>query len=202
VPLTAPSVQTTGAPSIGLDGTVYVAAGDGFIYAVNPTPPGALLWKRQVASCPDYSNCTSPVVVTKDRLFFTTFVSPGAFGLFAMDHAGNPIAGWSKPANRKCLSIAKDGTVYAADGSRLQAFDPDTAAMKWSVDLGANPASCTLEGSGALVAIVGAELVAVDTATHAVRWHVNAYKGNTIVLGNDGSVFMLTDDKDVVALGY
>jgi outer membrane protein assembly factor BamB len=84
---------------------------------------------------------------------------------------------------------------------QLVAIDPTTSAT-WSVDLGSPPRGCVVDGSGAVIAIAGTDLVAVDLATRSVRWRVPAYKGNDIVLGANGTVYLTTDDSDLVALGF
>jgi outer membrane protein assembly factor BamB len=192
--------------SIGPDGTVYAPVGDGKLYAIDPTGFGSVKWAVPVGACdPNPPRpCTLPIVAMKDRLYALTYqtISPANIQLLALDPNGNPV--WqASGASETCLPIVGlDGTVHAVFGTQLRAFDPGTGAMKWSFDFGGPPLNCAMDGTGAILAIVNGRLVALDTATRAKRWDVDAYKGDMLVLGGDGTVYLRTTDNSLVALGY
>lgn len=207
---TTPGVATNGSPTIGFDGTVFVIGGDGNLYAIDPTQPGGkIVWQKPLSPSDcgadfNHNVCGPSPIATRDRLFVigATSTAAATFALHAFDpRTGSELPGWGQAVSPDCKALADGGPLLVAQGNSLVAIDPATLAT-WSVDLGSPPRGCVVDGSGAVLAIAGAELVAVDLVTQGVRWRVPAFNGNDIVLGANGSVYLTTDDADLVALGY
>jgi outer membrane protein assembly factor BamB len=142
------SFQTGGgiesSPAIGEDGTIYVGAHDGYLYAV--TKEGSEKWKTRVGTPkikPGYGHNTSILSSPAIADDGTIYIASRDQYLFAISSEGTekwrfPVEGcfdtWAAPI------IGKDGTVYfpsSMPNPGLYAINPD-GTEKWRFSAGTN----------------------------------------------------------------
>lgn len=90
VPLRSGDVIDECTPTVGKDGTIFVASGSGYVYAIRPN--GTALWSRQYGS----SIRTSIVIGTNNNLYFAAFAS-GSSRIFCVNPANGDEV-WSSAA--------------------------------------------------------------------------------------------------------
>jgi len=114
-------------PSIGADGTIYVAGGDGALHAV--TPAGLTKWKF-AAEGQVYS---SPAIDREGNVYFSSIGGT----VFSLTAAG--VQRWRTPVGgfvSSSLALA-NGTAYLGSyDRRLYALDMNTGAVRWSYLMG------------------------------------------------------------------
>jgi outer membrane protein assembly factor BamB len=125
-----------GSPVIAADGTIYVAAGDGYLYAINPD--GTEKWKSSVGAFDTFGNTGSSPAVGADGTIYVQ----SANVLYAVNPDGSEK--WTFPAvilpstdagaaRPSSAVIGSDGTIYATSFADivLSAFNPD-GSQKWT----------------------------------------------------------------------
>jgi outer membrane protein assembly factor BamB len=187
-------------PAVGADGTVYVQASDGFLYAL--TTHGQLRWKlatgRGVAG--NVSGYSSPAIASDG----TVYVGSSDTYVYAVTPEGKlkwrVKTGWcvlSSPA------IGPDGTVYVGSEDRsVYAIAPDgqvkwqwkgASGIVWSPALAADGTVYVGSSDGRLYAV---------SAIGTLRWSYQT--GATVwacpVLGLDGTIYVGSDDTHFYAL--
>lgn len=156
------SYYTFGSPSLGADGTIYLAAERtaqeaGSVYALSPA--GAILWKytadgRRVVR-------SSPAVAADGTIYVGTKATDAATDAEAELLALRPDGAvkWkyvvqrvhTTPDDIYCApTIGADGTIYfGAESVKVYALDP-AGTLLWSVDAGGNWTSPALAPDGTL----------------------------------------------------
>lgn len=123
-----PSGGGNSSPAIGTDGTVYLATGDGEIYALDGSV-GTTKWQ-------------SPYRLSSNSINASLALDPGRSVLYAADEVGLFTAvnldgtfGWqlSIGDDPSTPVIGADGTVYIGGGGKLWALDPSVQDVKWSI---------------------------------------------------------------------
>lgn len=115
------------APSIGSDGTIYVAGGDGALHAVNPN--GSRRW-RFVA---DNQIFTSPAIDDAGNLYVAS-LSGTAYSL-----TPTGVQRWRFSAGgfvTSSLALANDTAYFASYDRRLYAVAMSTGLQRWTYQLG------------------------------------------------------------------
>ena len=114
-------------PVIAADGTIYLTARDGHLYAINPD--GTEKWRF---SCEPEGCHTTPAIGSDG----TVYVQVRPSGLFAINPDGT--LRWRADTLHgvtEGITIGSDGTIYVADRSgHIFAFNPD-GTLQWEVEL-------------------------------------------------------------------
>ena len=139
--------------SIGSDGTIYVAAKDGFLHAINPD--GTEKWKFTMAGD---AILASPAIANDG----TIYIGSDGDIMYAVNADGTEK--WTFTTTgfniRSTPAIATDGTVYiASDDDKLYALNPADGTEIWSYTVGGD-----VEGGIALAAD-GTVFLGVDEGT-------------------------------------
>jgi len=113
------------APAIGLDGTIYVPGSDALLYAVNPG--GKVKWRFE-----SKSGAWGPLAIGPDGTVYVSALLPsanqgprGSDGLYAIDRDGH--LKWKVPDNGNsfyALSTGVNGSLYAGGNYAVFAFSP------------------------------------------------------------------------------
>lgn len=121
------------APPAVVDGTVYAATGDGFVYALDND--GDEEWSFEA----DEGIMTTPAVVDG-----TVYVAEGwVFGdaptqettVYALNATDGKREWEFEPSGRARITAVVDGTLYTAAGTTLYALDADSGDEQWSFDV-------------------------------------------------------------------
>lgn len=184
-------------PAIGLDGTVYVGANNGYLYALKGTD-GSVLWKYKTAG-----RVVSSPVVTKTGVVFVGSADKSVYAI----NGTNGTKLWSYKTGGAVTSspcIGADGLLYVGsyDGY-VYALSQATGTARWVFKTGgAVTSSPNLSSQGIL--FVGSNdnsLYAIDTITRAKLWSYAtggdvqsspALAGGNVYFGSfDGRVYAL-----------
>ena len=184
-------------PAVGLDGTVYVGANNGYIYAINPLT-GAIIWQvktsARVASSPVISSKGILYVGSSDHCLYAINISNG--GIIWKYLTGGAIT--STPA------LGADGNVYfgSYDGY-VYSLNQATGTLIWTVKThGPIESSPTLSVDGTL--FIGSDdfnIYAIDTVLVSVKWTylTNGAVASSPALAN-GMAYFGSDDGNVYAI--
>jgi outer membrane protein assembly factor BamB len=123
------------APTVGADGTIYVATGANHVVAVSPT--GALLWDRSVP--PDQNGfVTEPVLARDGTIRLMVDSTTGTYAVFPLD-GGTPVTrplqvpGSGPVSSAGGLTIVSGDTMYVCDtDTNLSAITPQ-GVFDWYV---------------------------------------------------------------------
>ncbi|AIE87262.1 PQQ-binding-like beta-propeller repeat protein [Fimbriimonas ginsengisoli] len=172
------------APTIGLDGTVYVALSAN-LYAVNSD--GSLKW-----TIAGFTNFIGAPSVGADGTLYIGYAS----GLYAID----PTNGAFKrnvSLGRIAIgspSIAADGTIYVQTLSTLFSINPSTFTQNWSVPVASNTISPVIGADGTIYVGVSLsnKLQAINPADGSILWSLNTPGGGvfSLSMGSDGTVYL------------
>lgn len=189
-------------PTVGPDGTLYVATQDGKLYAFD-TATGAQKWVWDSGS--PFSIFGAPAVGANGLVY----VAAGFNGLVALEAStgakrfstsGDDV--FDSPTGAP--TIGADGTVYAADRSMVYAYDGETGAIKWSFDNGVNEGGTSRSISPALApdgtlyvplqtAFFESSLYALDSATGAKKTELGLggrVDRASVSVGADGAAYL------------
>ena len=114
---------------IGIDGSVFYAAGNGNLFALSPDD-GSVRWDYPLGE--GYGRCSSVAIGLHGEIYFRNgaLISQSQGNLVALDWQGNYM--WDTSVGGAALPlVGDDGTVYVNADSRLQAHDPLTGEEKW-----------------------------------------------------------------------
>jgi outer membrane protein assembly factor BamB len=177
-------------PVIGSDGTIFIGADDGKVYAIDGTT-GVIHWAVTVQS----EGVDSSAAIGFDG---TIYVGAGE-SVVALD----PLTGTEKwrfataGDVESSPTIGSDGTLYVgADDARVYALDSSTGALKWYFTF---PDDSDTDSSPALgtdgTVYVGSDkgtLYALDGQTGNLKWFFVAVGeiSGAPVLGPDGTVYV------------
>ena len=133
----------TNAPSVGLDGTIYVGSSDEHFYAINPD--GSQRWRVATEGYPDSS---SAAIAPDGTIHFGTnqgvayALNPDGTTRWSVTVGNSPY--FAAPA------VGPDGTsYYKQDEGILRAFDPDGNALwTYAIDGEASYAGACIAGNG------------------------------------------------------
>ena len=170
------------APTIGADGTIYIAGSDN-LYAINPD--GSEEWALAGAGLP--GTFAAPAIGSDGTIYVGSggslvAVSPGGslnWTFIASDLKDSPPA------------IGADGTIYVRGGDNLYAVNPD-GSLKWVNDLvgGPTPDPLAIAADGTIYAVLGGSLAAVNP-DGSLKWNsgANGLTGGPAI-GADGTIYV------------
>jgi outer membrane protein assembly factor BamB len=177
-------------PVIGLDGTIYIGADDGKLYAINGTT-GVIFWAVKVQS----EGVDSSAAIGVDGVVYV-----GAGESVVALEAATGAEKWRFATAGDVESsptIGPDGTLYVgADDARLYALDSRSGALKWFFTF---PDDSVTDSSPALGAdgtvYIGSDkgtLYALDGQTGNLKWFFVAVGeiSGAPTLGPDGTVYV------------
>jgi eukaryotic-like serine/threonine-protein kinase len=185
---------------IGVDGTVYFAAWDQKVYALDGLT-GTKKWEFKMGSNNNTGIFSSPAIGLDGTIYI------GGDRMYALDGATG-IRKWEYPTGYTASSpaIALDGTVYIGGyDTKVYALDGITGAKKWEFLTGnsiifSSPA-IDLDG----IVYIGSsdrKLYALDGITGAKKWEF--LTGDQILaspaIGSDGTVYIGSEDNNVYAI--
>jgi outer membrane protein assembly factor BamB len=130
-PVNVPSGSIFASPSIGTDGTVYIAGlYDPNLYALNPND-GSLKWTCHFES--QGWPFASPVIAPDGTIYQSLLYDSNLYAIepntgTIMWESRGATDGWSEPA------LGPDSTIYVSVGPFLQALDPN-GGIKWANSL-------------------------------------------------------------------
>ena len=184
-------------PVVARDGTIYAAANDGVLHAIDPAT-GSDRWTVAAGSGTGGDLSTSPLVLPDG----TVLVGAGGPELVAVSAAGAVVWRVGLPGT-PTSPVTVDGTrVYVGDrGGHVSAVDVTAHRRVWTVGVGPSSyGSVVTDGAGRLYTTSGSSLVAVDDRgdTGAVAWTADPHDGITEVsagLGPDGTVLLGTNGR-------
>jgi outer membrane protein assembly factor BamB len=177
-------------PVIGLDGTIYIGADDGKVYAIDGAT-GAIRWAVTVQS----EGVDSSAAIGVDG---TVYIGAGK-SVVALDPATGAEKWRFATAGdvESSPTIGPDGTLYVgADDARVYALDSRTGALKWYFTF---PDDSDTDSSPALGAdgtvYIGSDkgtLYALDGRTGGLKWFFVAVGeiSGAPALGPDGTVYV------------
>ena len=153
-------------PAVGLDGTIYFGANNGYVYALNPLT-GAILWQTKTGG----RVSASPVISGKGILYVGSTDS----SMYAINIANGGVLWTYKTAApiTATAAVGADGNVYfGSTDSYVYALNQSTGTVTWAVKTkGPIESSPTLSTDGTL--FVGSNdfhLYAIDTVTATISW--------------------------------
>ena len=127
--------------AIGSDGTIYIGAMDGYLYAINPN--GTEKWKSKYGTptvTADNSSGSTPAIGLDGTVYFAgvgNSINPFFKGIL---NAYNPADGsikWTVNLTEKVdkggPAVAADGTIYVGGHEKkMVAYNPADGSVKWS----------------------------------------------------------------------
>ncbi len=175
-------------PAVAADGTIYLGAGDGQLYALNPAD-GATRWAYPVGA---YIS-SSPAIGADGTIYFGA--ADGR--LHALSPAG--LLRWSFPTGGTIDSspaIGADGTIYVgSDDRNVYAIAPD-GTERWRFATGGRIFSSPAIGAdGTLYVGSGDQRLYALAANGARRWEyfTNGDIQASPVVGADGTIYFASD---------
>ena len=190
-------------PAIGLDGTIYVGANNGYLYALKGTD-GSVLWKYKTGG-----RVASSPVVTKNGVVFVGSADKSVYAI----NGTNGAKLWSYKTGGAVTStpcIGADGSLYVGsyDGY-LYALDQSSGSKLWSFQTG-GPVVSSPNLSGIGILYVGSNdncLYAIDTLSRTKLWSYTTggdvqsspalANGNVYFGSFDGNVYALSQTTGV-----
>ena len=180
-------------PAIGLDGTIYVAASDNRLYAINPD--GSEKW--------NFTACgrilSSPVIASDGTIYIVSYEA----NLYAINPNGTEkwlfaLGDFSSITEQFYVSPAleADGTIYIGCKEfdwMFYAVNPD-GTEKWKVQRGNHFWTSTIAGDGTIYTGYWDSLISVAPANGNVNWEYVAGDGigGAPSIGADGTIYVGT----------
>jgi len=182
-------------PGIGTDGTVYVSAENGNLYAVNPDT-GTQKWVF-----------TTDTALSVPAIDFegTIYVSSDNAYLYAISSDGTRKWSVETGENATAPAISADDFIYVGAGDTLHALDYANGESKenWPFTTDESISASPVIGSdGVVYAVADEYLYAVD-ADGGRKWKYSADGENILfspVLGKDGIIYITADDNSLHAI--
>ncbi len=172
----------SGGPAVAADGTVYIAAMRGALFALHTD--GNVLWEAALPAEP----VGSPALDAEGRIYVTD--REGSLAVFSPD--GQPLWRFIPPGGGVAVSgpiVAADGTVFYGLGSSVQAVSPDGAPL-WnaSVPFSYRTRAPQLDVEGKLIFWGNA---AIDARRGAAADLEMPFDVAQYIVGGDGQTYFL-----------
>ena len=184
------SADFSSSPALTGDGTIYVGASDGHLYAFNPD--GSLNWSYSTSIGSDIRS--SPAIASDGSIYFGSSDD----SLYALSPEGD--LKWSFPTEndvRSSPAIGVDGRIYfGSDDHSIYALEANGSKI-WSYSTGADVYSSPLVGTDGVIYIGSTDgyLYALTTAG-TLKWLYQT--GGDIysspVQASDGTIYVGSDD--------
>lgn len=185
-------------PAAGADGTVYFAAQDKKLRALDRIT-GTVKWEFETEG-QDFRN---PVVGSDGTVYF----GGGGRLVTALEGATGKEKWHANGMAGSSLTIGSDGTLYISawdPETKLFALDGSTGTRKWEFVpevLGSRVSAAVIGSDGTLYCTGWQRLYALDAATGQMKWTVAVGAGATDpVLGPDGSVYFCVERDGLYAV--
>lgn len=176
-------------PVVGADGTIYLSALNGKVYAFGTD--GALKWQQQLGT-----QSEGPPTLANGTLYLGVYDSAnGKRYLYALNSLDGNVRWNVEDSGGFSQAVAPDGTVYAPSGGYLQALDPD-GNVKWTSPwLGGGPiyTIALAPDGGIFSATIGFTPGRLDAISSdgAPRWSYTLDGWiNHLSIGPDGTVYV------------
>jgi outer membrane protein assembly factor BamB len=189
--------QVSATCSLGKDGTVYVGAGDGKLYALDGAT-GAQKWSFATGG-----NIQSSPAISADG---TVYFGSNDKNVYALDAATGKQK-WMFPTGSAVASspaIGNDGTIYiGSNDANIYALDGVTGAKKWAYKTGGKVVECPAIGPDGTIYVgsLDQNLYAIDGATGTKRWTFTTQVApQGCLLGSNGSVYLASQDGYIYAV--
>ncbi len=180
------------APTVGTDGTAYLALNNGHIEALSVSK--AALWDVNVGSTP-----SSAMVLSNGRLYFTDTQGQ----LLAYTTGGAPV--WEvdlQGSIQSAPAVAGDGTIYVVSTSgRLSAVSP-SGQILWVLNLAETVAGCPAVTHGGNVIVAGDQDLYEVYANGEQAWYLplDAAADGPLALDAEDNVYLVDADGNVLSV--
>lgn len=191
-------------PAVGLDGTVYVGAESGAIYALVPevNATNRLQWSLQLSA----GGVVSAAIDTGNRLYVGTFANE----FFAVDVSEQQIL-WSRVMGGRVASspaIADDGTLYVTsfDDGALSAINAEDGALLWVMYTGDSIYSSPAVAADGTVYVGSFDgvlyAVTPGVGDHMVRWTFSADSEliSSPTISDNGTIYFVSKSSNLYAI--
>jgi hypothetical protein len=182
-------------PAVAADGTAYICYGDQ-LSAFDTA--GVVKWSYQAGA--DLNSRFPPVVGPAGRIYIVSYEQE----LYAVDSGGT--LAWSVPLAGDwagSLALGADGTICIGCGDeRIYSYDSN-GVIRWSYYLGGYCESLSVDASGMVYAPANnCRLFALNADGTLKWWWVTPFNvASKPVIGEDGAVYVMTDDGTLSAIG-
>jgi outer membrane protein assembly factor BamB len=196
---------TLASPTIGTDGTIYVASLDNYLYAINPN--GTLKWESPSAGDSYYLICPA---IGQDG----TIYAAAADGIRAFNPVDGSIkwafglSAYSSPA------IGPDGSIYISDPGSGRFIKRDQSGnVLWNVPMISYPvevpqvSSPAIDSNGIIYLanttfISTGYIIAIDPVDGSTIWQTNYPDPflSSVTIDGNGTLFVVSGGGDVLAL--
>ncbi len=190
-------------PVIGADGTIYIGAMNGTLYAINAS--GGLKWSYTTGS---WINA-SPAIDGNGTIYVNAMNS----NLYALNPSGGLKWSYTTASQNKFLyqfgsspAIGADGTIYfGASNGVFYALNPTDGTLEWNYDLGIN---APIESSPAIgfdgtiyVGSYNGNLYAIRP-NGSLKWitKISAPIESSPAIGADGTIYIGADNNTIYAV--
>ncbi|MCE5250441.1 PQQ-binding-like beta-propeller repeat protein, partial [bacterium] len=183
------------APTIGVDGTVYVGSNDTYLYAVKPD--GMLKWKFQTGG----DIASSPAIGADGTVYAGAWATDTY--LYAVKSDGT--LKWKFQTGGDITSspaIGPDGTVYVGSGDKyLYAVNPD-GTLKWKFQTGGGVGSPAIGPDGTVYAGSMDTYLYAITSEGTLKWKFWCVSGvsSSPAIDFDGTVYVGSSDRNLYAV--
>ena len=194
----SPGKDLSSAPAISSDGTIYVGAGGGYLYALNSSNKSVKWVKEGVGNY-----MTSPVIGSDGTIYSaydSTFNAIYPDGTIKWNTT--PLGGsikYNSPA------IGSDGTIYiGCDDNSLYAINLDDGSVKWNHPTGGVVESSPSIGSDGTIYFGSADgkLYALDYSG-SEKWNYSTGKSfqyGGCAISSDGTIYIGTNGAEFIAI--
>lgn len=180
-----------GSPVIGVDGTVYIASFDRYVYAIKGN--GTLRWRYQTGNM-----ISSTPAIGSDG---TIYVESEDNYLYALN--GNGTLKWKYQTGNGDSSpaIGDDGTIYVgSNDGNLYALNSD-GSIKWKYQTGAGTSAPAIGNDGTIYIGSYYGYLYALTNTGTLKWKYMSAGGiSSPAIGSDGTIYTGSYDNYLFAL--
>jgi outer membrane protein assembly factor BamB len=182
-------------PTIGTDGTIYVASYSQQFYAINPDGTKKWAYHFRGGGCPAADQ--SPVIGADGAVYFSAYDE----GLYALNTDGT--LRWTFTDDKQLISaptIGADGTLYVGSwDAKCCAINAD-GTLRWAFDTPWAVRTLALGADGTIYVASNTTLYALD-AEGAQRWMIktSGYIYGQPVVGADGSLYCVANNSVIAS---
>ncbi|AIE86389.1 cell surface protein [Fimbriimonas ginsengisoli Gsoil 348] len=167
-------------PSVGRDGTVYVALADGTVDALYPLD-GSIKWSNPLGGptqAPSIGFDGSVYIQMNTGVLYRLANQDGAKLWSYLEKSFTALSRWPL--------IGPDGTVYIG-ATNLYAINPTNGAERWHVHLGTKTSAFGIASEGTVYAKADTLIYALNKLDGSVKWSLDIGNTQTLpVIGSDG----------------
>ena len=201
--LFASGIDFNSTATIGADGTIYIGANNGFLYAINPD--GTEKWSSNFGT----STATTPAIGPDGTIYFAgegNKANPTFKGVLTAYNPTNGSVKWTvgltEKVNHGGPAVAADGTIYVGGHEKkMVAYNPANGSEKWSYTVD-SPIEVVpaIDNDGNIYFGDTGGMFHVVTPDGNKKWKV-AKLGDQIntsaAIGNDGTIYVAANTAGV-----